>query len=391
MSLADEAASLSSDVPPAQGPKPGQASIDWDGTKGTLTTGTLDAEPKSWDDLITDWGLDPSEVQVVPGSVQIRAWDANVGAGEIRRLRYYRAQLERRTGPGVDAEDLAEIKKALLRRKPSKARAASLSQGTRVVLLSDWQIGKADGDGLVGSVDRIVAGLEGAARSAKGAERIVLAGMGDIIEQCAGHYPGQAFTVELDRREQMRVARRLILRAVDLFAPLAPVDVVAVPGNHGENRLNGKAFTRTSDNDDVAVFEQVADIVGSSERYPDVRFGFPPESDATTVTLDIGPGIALNHGHNLSNGSTGQQKANTWWKGQMAGHRPAGDCDILITGHYHHFVCYEGSGRTWFQCPAMDGGSTWWEDKTGNTSPPGMLSFTVGDYGARPWGDLALT
>ena len=388
--LGAELNALASDVP-AAGPRAGQPSVEWDGNRGHLTTGPLTEQPKSWADLIADWGLDPDEVQVVEGSVQIRAWDANVGGGEIKRLRYYKASLERRA-PQVDAEDLAELKRALMKRKPVGVKSGTTTSGTRVVLLADWQIGKADGDGVEGTVRRISAGLEDAARQAKGSDRIVLAGMGDIIEQCTGHYPGQQFTVQLDRREQMRVARRLILRAVDLFAPLAPVDVVAVPGNHGENRLNGKAFTRTSDNDDLAVFEQVADIVASSDRYPDVRFGFPPDDDPTTVTLDIGPGIAFNHGHNLDRGATGQQKANTWWKGQMAGHRPAGSCDILVTGHYHHLVVYEGSGRTWFQCPAMDGGSEWWIDKTGDTAPPGMLSFTVGDdYGPRPWGDLSLT
>lgn len=391
MSLRDELLATT-EVPAAKGPQPGQPSVDWDGTKGTLTTGALSEQPKSWDALIEDWGLDPAEVQVVEGSVQIRAWDANVGGGEIKRLRYYKASLERRTA-GIDAEDLDEIKRALLRRKPVKGKARSLSVGgTRIVCLADWQVGKGDGDGLEGTIARIADGIDDAARAARGADRVVLAGLGDVIEQCSGHYPGQAFTVHLDRREQMRVARRLILRAVDAFAPLAPVDVVAVPGNHGENREGGKAFTRVSDNDDLAVFEQVADICNSTERYPDVRFGFPPEDDPTVVTIDAGvTRVAFAHGHNLDRGATGQQKAHTWWKGQMAGHRPAGECDLLVTGHYHHLVVHEGSGRTWMQCPAMDGGSEWWINKTGETAPPGMLSFTVGDYGPRTWGDLTLT
>jgi hypothetical protein len=392
VSLADEAAALSSDVPSAKGPQPGQPSVEWDGIKGTLTTGTLTEEPKSWTDLIVDWGLDPDEVQVVPGSVQIRAWDANVGAGEIKRLRYYKASLERRTGPGVDAADLDELKKALLRRKPVKTKATSLSQGTRVICLADLQIGKRDGDGVEGTVDRVVEGIEGAARQAKGADRIVLAGMGDLVEGCGQHYAMQTFSVELDRREQVRIVRRLILRAIDVLAPLAPLDVISVGGNHGENRSGGKAFTTWSDNDDLAVFEQVADICNATDRYPDVRFGFPPDGDDLVVTVDCdGTGVAFAHGHQLSGGGSPSQKALRWWAGQGMGRLAAGDADILVTGHYHHLVVHEGSGRTWFQCPAMDGGSDWWQHQTGNTSPPGMLSFTVGDYGSRPWGDLTLT
>jgi len=35
--------------------------------------------------------------------------------------------------------------------------------------------------------------------------------------------------------------------------------VGAVPGNHGESRRGSKAFTTFEDNDDLAVFEQVAE------------------------------------------------------------------------------------------------------------------------------------
>lgn len=397
MTLSDRLNAIASDVPSA-GPREGQPSVDWDGTAGSLTTGPLEQQPDSWDALIADWGLDPAEVQVVAGSVQIRAWDANVGGGEIKRLRYYKAQLERRC-PTVDLEDIEELKRALMRRKPLSAYAGTKPMtahagtgGTRIVCASDWQLGKADGDGVEGTVNRIDAAITEAARRAKGADRIVLAGLGDLIEGCDGHYAMQAFSVALDRREQVRLVRRLLLRAIDALAPLAPLDVVCVPGNHGENRRNGKAFTTLSDNDDLAVFDQVADIVASSDRYPDVRFGFPSEDDELVLTIDCnGVGVAFAHGHQLSGGGAPSQKALRWWAGQAMGHRSAGDADILVSGHYHHLVVHEGSGRTWFQAPAMDGGSDWWTGMTGNTSPAGMLSFSVGEYPLRPWGDLALT
>lgn len=392
MALADEARSLSSDVPTHQ-PRDGQPSVDWDGRRGTIATGVMDAPPKSWDDLIEDWELDPAEVQVVAGSVQIRAWDANVGAGQIERLRYYKATLEQRVRGG-DATDIEALKAALMRRKPLRAREKSNTGapdlcGTRIIPLADTQIGK---EGTAERLEAIAASIDATAKTCSDHDRIVLAGMGDIIEQCDGHYPGQTFTVELDRREQMRVARRLILRAVDSLAKHAPLDVVCVPGNHGENRKDGKAFTRSSDNDDCAVFEQVADICASTDRYPDVRFGFPPDDDPLVATVDIdGTGVAFTHGHNLANGSTTQQKAMNWWKGQALGHRPAGDCDVLVTAHYHHLCMSEESGRLWLQMPALDIGSQWFTNRTGNDSPPGLLSFTVGDFGDRAWGDLTIS
>jgi hypothetical protein len=51
----------------------------------------------------------------------------------------------------------------------------------------------------------------------------------------------------------------------------------------------------------------------------------------------------------------------------------------------------ESSGRTWFQCPAQDPGSAWYEEMTGQHSPNGLLVFSVShEFNARKWGDLKL-
>jgi hypothetical protein len=43
------------------------------------------------------------------------------------------------------------------------------------------------------------------------------------------------------------------------------------------------------------------------------------------------------------------------------------------------------------QVPAMDGGSGWWNDKTGERSPAGRVSFLAGETcGPRGWSDLAI-
>ena len=73
------------------------------------------------------------------------------------------------------------------------------------------------------------------------------------------------------------------------------------------------------------------------------------------------------------------------------GNRPVAQAQILNTAHYHHFLCSEATGRTLLQMPAMDGGSGWWTDKTGQNSPPGMVSYLAGvGCGARGWSDLAI-
>ena len=68
-----------------------------------------------------------------------------------------------------------------------------------------------------------------------------------------------------------------------------------------------------------------------------------------------------------------------------------GDADVLVSGHYHHLQVHaEGvedspKGRTWFQCPALDCGSSWWEIQGGAPTKQGTLTFTVDQYG---WDDM---
>ena len=383
---------------PAPAPQGWEPGIAWDGSEGVLTTGPLDAEPDGalWDELIADWKLDPSTTEVVPGTIQVRGWDANVGGGEIKRLRYYRATLRSRI-TNQDRADIESLCQIALAKKPRKPVEVGLEDVSLVVPLSDWQIGKGEGGGSPASVERIASAIDMMADKVRDMKRkgrepgaIYLLGMGDTVEQCDGHYPMQAFSTDLDRREQKRVARRLWLRAVDVAAGLAPRVVMAgVPGNHGENRKDGKAFTTWTDNDDLAVIEEVAEITQANPE----RYGHCTAVLARDLTLVLGVSginVGMAHGHQFGRGAGhAAGKAEKWWTGQIMGRQPVAEADILITGHLHHLVVAESTGRTHIQCPAQDGGSYWWTAQTGSHSPAGQLMFGVGTaYGQRGWGDL---
>jgi len=381
-------------------PKGWEPGIAWDGRRGEVTT-VADDEPTTWDDLIADWGLDPATVTVVPGSVQIRAWDTQRD-GELERLRYYRATLVERT-PTDDADrvDVEALCQWVLKRKPVKPVKVDTDRAL-VALCSDWQMGKGEGDGSEGTVnriataiDRLVDRLEELKRAGRPVSTLYLVGMGDLVEQCSGHYANQTFNVDLDRRQQMRVARRLLLRAVDACAPhVERLVLAAVPGNHGEHRDgNGKSFTTWdfTDNDDLSVFEGLAEVLAANpDRYGHVSTFL---ADGLTLTLDIaGVPVAFAHGHQAKGGSGhAAAKLEQWWKGQALGRTGVADAQILVTGHLHHLVVSEATGRTFLQCPAMDPGSAWWVAQQGASSQPGMLTFGVGtSYGPRGWGDLAV-
>lgn len=395
MSIADELAELAAlggtegahARPRSTHPAGFEPGVRWDGAAGELSTGPLVSAPTCWDDLLRSWDLDPAEVEVVE-PVERRSWDAAVGAGEVRRMHYFKAKVRRRTrGSSADVEALlAEV----ARHRPRKV-APPTGEQALVVCLSDWQLGKPDGDGTAGTVGRILACIDAVTARAKELRRsgrslgsLYVVGLGDLIEGCEGHYAMQTYGVELNLVEQVRVVRRLLVKALQTWAPLFERVVVAcVPGNHGENRKDGKAYTDWSDNHDVAVFEQAAAVLEANEdTYGHVSFVFPRRADLT-VTLDVaGTTVALAHGHQFRAG-----KAMDWWAKQAHGMQPAGDATLLLAGHLHHLHVEQGGAKTFIQVPALDGGSDWFRHTAGADAPPAVLTLVVGAGG---WSDLLL-
>jgi hypothetical protein len=384
-------------VPPNPAPKGWEPGVVWSPAKGGSIVVPCDgeADPAFWSLVMADWGLDPALTEIVPDSVEIRVWDQAVGGGQVHRARYYRAKIRPRRAAmaAVDVDELATMVK---RRKTRKTPPAGDGVGF-VVNLSDWQLGKGDGGGTPATVQRIsdaidatVARLTTLRRNGHRIDSVHLVGLGDIVEQCSGHYASQAFTVDCTRREQLRLARLLVTYAVDTFADLvASVVLGAVPGNHGENRnAAGKAYTTVDDNDDLAVFEQVGEALAQNpSRFDHVAVAL---ADGLTLALDVaGVNVGWSHMHQARGG--GQAAIEKWWTGQAMGRHPIGQVQILNTGHFHHLLISESTSRTLIQAPSMDGGSEWFTNTTGQWSPPGMVSYLAGAAcGARGWSDLVV-
>lgn len=373
--------------PRRQHPEGWEPGITWNGNEGTVTTagGPLD-QAADWSAVLKVWGLDPDHFEVVepilfnvwgnPEGVPNRQWKGKVVRKGVER--------------GVDINELIdEIKK----HKPGKVSAFA-GDTALVVGISDLQIGKGEGGGSAGIVKRFLAGIDEVearwkelAKSGRKLDRLVVLGLGDLVESCDGHYAMQTFQNDLDRREQVKVVRRLIVKALTSWAKFAPkVIVAAVPGNHGENRRGGQAYTTFGDNDDVAIFEQVAEIVSANpEAYGHVSFVLP--SNELTLTLNIhGNILGIAHGHQARrSGATASAKIKSWLKDQAYGMRKIGDSTILVTGHYHHLSVLTEGVRTHIQAPSLDGGSQWFTETAGVHSAPGLLTFTVSEYG---WDDL---
>jgi len=159
------------------------------------------------------------------------------------------------------------------------------------------------------------------------------------------------------------------------------ITVAAIGGNHGENRKNGKAFTTLGDNDDVALVESVAEIFQANpDAYGHIKFAIP--TDELSLTLEVhGQIIGITHGHLARSGQGVEGKLRRWIADQTLGRQKIGDCDILVTGHYHSFKLADWGGVKWLQAPALDGGSVWWRQSTGEIADVGVLTFLVSSRG----------
>ena len=346
-----------------------------------------------WDKYLEELGFNPDEFEIIE-PFEIRSWDSNTENGKDT-FYYYKAKIISKHA--VNDRDF-DFKSLLSEIKKSKPKPQTINgKSSMIVCLSDWQMGKRDGDGTKGIVQRIeqmipdvTARIKELRKSGVDLAHLYVVGLGDIVEGCDGFYPMQEHSVEYDLRRQKMIARRLLVKSLKEWAPLFKNVVVAcVPGNHGENRKNGKAFTTFGDNFDVAIFDEAAEIFQENPAYKHVKFVIP-ENDLW-LTLDVsGTIIGLAHGHQFRTGGRySHQKAVAWLSGQAFGMTEMGDADILISGHFHHlFVVNEGK-RTLMQCPSVDGGSEWFENMTGKSSYAGTLTFSITPGKTQlPWDNL---
>lgn len=345
---------------------------------------SLNPDDIDWQPFLDELGV-PAGFKPA-GMVHVRAWDAAIGNQETHRMYYYKCDLvPDYAAPSLDYQ---ELKRRIRTYRPRKSPPPG-GDWSFVVGLADWQLGKRDGDGTEGVVSRVLA-LQGLIKRRYSELRklgidigeIVVAGMGDLVEGCGDvHYPNQSYMIELNRRQQINIARRLLVKTVKTVSDLVPlVTVVAVPGNHGENR-KGKMQLATdlADNDDVAVFEQVQEIFGENpERFGHIRFAIPHVEQA--VVLDCsGTLIGFTHGHRKTFGGGGKpvDRVKRWWKDQSHGMRPVGEASILVSGHYHHLHVEQNGPRTHIQCPSLESRSEYVVQDAGLIGNPGTLTFAT--------------
>ena len=349
--------------------------FEWDGTVGTVNTGIVDSRPTTWDQHIRDAGLDPAVVEVVePVSVRGRVLNGD-------SVHYYSLRVRTRdTANSVDVDALIKLVG-----KAKATKAAPTGDNTYLVAFADLQLGKVDGDGVAGTwqraldgVDRAVANLKAQRKVGNSVGPVLLSWLGDGCEGFVSQGGSSAWRTTLPLTKQILLEQRLMYHAIEQLAFLTDSLLVAgVSGNHDEAvRINGKGITNYTDSFDLLALTSVADQIRMNE----AAFGhvkvYTPQDDELTLTLETsGTIVGMAHGHMWSTPA----RTLDWWGKQAFGQQPIGLADVLLTGHFHHYRVEQQGKRTWVQAPSLESESTYYRHHQGVTGQPGVLTALLSD------------
>lgn len=282
-------------------------------------------------------------------------------------------------------EDLAPIFQEELPGAPG----VPLHERTLVVVISDMQIGKTDSlGGSAATARRVRESVGGIAEWAAGRyKRIILVDCGDSTEGFCNTV-SQAQTNDLSLVSQIRLAQALLADAVRLLAPCAPeLTYVAVPSNHCQVRTGvGRSSRASTPADDygLLIASNIQGILEGRPDYKRVTFARPEgRLESLTVKAADGTVMAVTHGHAAGTKS----RVAEWFKGQAFG-RVAGfqDAGVLLHGHWHSFsVQTVGNARQIICAPTIDPGSSWFQNASGESSKPALLTFELGAGTSHSW------
>ena len=261
-------------------------------------------------------------------------------------------------------------------------------RGTFVVVISDMQIGKTDARG--GTKETVQAVRSAIARIALDAasyEEVILVDCGDSTENFTNTV-SQAQTCDMGLVDQIRTAQAVLADAVRELTRACPsITYVAVPSNHCQVRTAiGRSNRANIPADDYGLLIQsnIQMAVEGRAGYEGVSFVAPsPHLESLTVRAQDGTVMAVTHGHAAGS----KNRVADWFRGQAFG-CVAGmqDARVLLHGHWHSFsVQTVGDSRQIVCAPTVDPGSSWFQNASGESSKPALLTFELGGGTSSGW------
>jgi len=307
-----------------------------------------------------------------------------------RQLYSYRGVFRKRDMKQENyVEELLEVLNATPTQDPQTAYQTPTPETyqTPVLCISDCQIGKATerGGGTKETLEVVGNAVKRFIEEYLPSEVAIVVDGGDVIENMF-NAPSQPYTNDLDLAAQIRVARRMLLKALtDVAQHCERVIYVSIPSNHGQVR-NGKQSQAGSVDADfgLEISYQIEDAVRLSDFKDKISFVRPDSLDETAVVEVSNTKLAFNHGHRMG----GPEKHDDWWTKQDHGRMPGWDADILVTAHYHNLsVRQSGNARWIIGVSSPEPGSGYFALSTGKRSMRGLTAFNVSDG---MWYDLTV-
>ena len=333
------------------------------------------ADEASWAAAVSSLGVDVPDgyrVRLVEAKYDPAAWQRDEQGEDAVTRPVWRYRFVVEVAPArIDVDELLKSVRVRRPRKPTETRTAPAF----VYAVGDLQLGKSDGDGSAGTVQRFLDSTDRALtrykalRKAGKAGPVVLPWLGDCIEGTESQASHLLARLDLTVTEMIRVYRRLMAEQVTAFAVLSDdVTVPVVPGNHDEaKRVGDKMATRYDDSWAIEGASQVADVM-AAKGYG-VRWVFP-DRDGLHLTVDVqGTTVGCLHGHQVRGGMS------KWLGGKAVGRDAIGTADVVLSGHFHHLRLEQYGPTTWMQTGALDGGSLWFQHTGNPEAPPASLTF----------------
>ena len=317
-------------------------------------------------------------------AITARGKTVRLADGSYEKITYKPGAAERSEVQARRFEDLAPIFM-----EPASPATEVASPSTVVVVVSDLQIGKTDqGGGTEETVRRVRAAVARIVGHVTGRYRkVILVDCGDSTEGFSNTV-SQSQTNDLPLTYQIRTAQALLADTLKALAPAAPeVTYVAVPSNHCQVRTGiGRSNRASFPGDDygLLIADNIRQIVAGRPGYEHVQFETPGKRlESLTVRAADGTVMGVTHGHAAGS----KTRVADWFRGQAFG-CVAGlqDARVLLHGHWHSFsVQTVGDSRQIICAPTADPGSSWFQNASGDSSAPSLLTFDLGGGMSSGW------
>jgi len=340
------------------------------GTEGgfVVSTPRPDGNTPNAEEILREANLDPAEWAVI--SHRRSRWQRYDGEW----LESFRVNVVPVFGSTVKDYDAEKLIESISTWRPESSIDFE-GDLTAVYSLGDTQYGKDDTPAIV---DRVLRSFDEAVAQHKFLQQkykisqIALPQLGDCIEGMTSQKGKVMGRHDIGVAQQVQVGRRILMAQIKAMAPFATKIIVpVVPGNHDE--VQRFLVSRPEDSWQIEIVRAVEDACLENDFLKDrVEFRYPAKDDSTLAVNLSGILYGMAHGHQA-------RDMVKWWSGQVMGRCSVANADILNVGHLHHYDVKSVGMRLFIQNPAMDNGSSWFRDKSGLESHPGITSLVVGE------------